>query len=301
MDQPPRSRDDQVDPRFAQWRATGDLDIRNALVEDLSWLASFCARRFVHRGESRDDLAQVALVGLVNAVNRFDPERGLSFSTFAVPTIEGELRRWFRDRTWAVHVTRRVKDASRDVASAVDDLTAAFGRTPTVAEIAERTTLDQDEVLEALEAHHLQRGVMLDDRDEEEGRQSSYLGVVDRGYDAARGAHRARRPPLGPPDAPRPPHRAAAVRRGAQPVRDRPRDRGQPGAGLALAPHQSRPDAAGRVLAGRARAGRMSGRIHRFGDRKGRRRCTAQASRRDTCIWLTPMRVAISDWVSSSK
>jgi RNA polymerase sigma-B factor len=185
LDQPTRSPDDQADPRFAQWRATGDIKIRNALVEDLSWLASFCARRFVHRGESRDDLEQVALVGLVNAVNRFDPERGLSFSTFAVPTIEGELRRWFRDRTWAVHVTRRVKDASRDVASAVDDLTAAFGRTPTVAEIAERTTLDQDEVLEALEAHHLQRGVMLDDRDEEEGRQSRYLGVVDRGYDAA--------------------------------------------------------------------------------------------------------------------
>lgn len=185
MSQPPPPRDSQLDPRFAHWRATGDIRVRNALVEDLSWLASFCARRFAHRGENRDDLVQVALVGLVNAVNRFDPERGLSFSTFAVPTIEGELRRWFRDRTWAVHVTRRVKDASREVASAVDDLTATLGRNPTVAEIAERAALGQDEVLEALEAHHLQRGVVLDDRDEEENRQSGRLGVVDRGYDAA--------------------------------------------------------------------------------------------------------------------
>jgi RNA polymerase sigma-B factor len=185
LSQPPRRRDDEVDPRFVQWRATGDIRIRNALVEDLSWLASFCARRFAHRGESHDDLTQVAFVGLVNAVNRFDPERGLSFSTFAVPTIDGELRRWFRDRTWAVHVTRRVKDASRAVATAADDLTATLGRTPTVAEVADRTALGEDEVLEALEAHHLHRGVVLDARDDEDGRQSGHLGVVDRGYDAA--------------------------------------------------------------------------------------------------------------------
>jgi RNA polymerase sigma-B factor len=175
-----------VDPRFARWRATGDLRLRNQLIEELTWLASFCASRFAHRGESRDDLVQVARVGLVNAVNRFDPERGLAFSTFAVPTIEGELRRYFRDKTWAVHVTRRVKDNARVVASAVDDLTATLGRTPTVAEIAERTTLDDEEVLVALDAHHLHRGVALDDRDDEDVHQSgARLGVVDRGYEAA--------------------------------------------------------------------------------------------------------------------
>ena len=190
MSPPPRPRrehhHDGVDPRFARWRATGDMALRNALVEDLGWLASFCASRFAHRtDEARDDLRQVAMVGLVNAVNRFEPDRGLSFSTFAVPTIEGELRRHFRDKTWAVHVTRKVKDNARIVASAVDDLTAAMGRTPTVAEISTHTGLLDDDVLEALEAHHLHRGVALDDRDDEDAHQSGQLGMVDRGYEAA--------------------------------------------------------------------------------------------------------------------
>ena len=100
-------------------------------------------------------------MGLVNAVNRFDPARRLSFSTFAVPTIEGELRRYFRDKTWTVHITRRVKDAGRAVASAVDDLTSTLGRTPTTAEIAARTSLLPEDVLEALDLHILQRGVPL--------------------------------------------------------------------------------------------------------------------------------------------
>jgi RNA polymerase sigma-B factor len=184
MGTPPRPPDG-LDPRFLRFRATGDMGVRNALVEDHSWLASFCASRFGRRGEPRADLVQVALVGLVNAVNRFDPERGLSFTTFAVPTIEGELRRYFRDKTWAVHVTRRVKDAARRVARAVDDLTALLGRTPTVAEIAEHTSLQAEDVLEALEAHHLQRGLALEDREGEEAHESPHLGALDAGYDAA--------------------------------------------------------------------------------------------------------------------
>jgi RNA polymerase sigma-B factor len=184
MGTPPRMQDG-LDSRFLRFRDTGDMRVRNALVEDYSWLAGFCASRFGRRGESRDDLVQVALVGLVNAVNRFDPDRGLSFTTFAVPTIEGELRRYFRDKTWAVHVARRVKDAARKVASAVDDLTALLGRTPTVAEVAEHTSLPTEDVLEALDAHHLQRGLALEDGEGEEGHESSHLGVLDAGYDAA--------------------------------------------------------------------------------------------------------------------
>lgn len=181
---PSRPADD-LDPRFARWQSTGDLRIRNALVEDHTWLASFCAHRFARRGESRDDLLQVALVGLVNAVNRFEPDRGLSFSTFAVPTIEGELRRYFRDKTWTVHVTRRLKDASRAVASAVDDLTATLGRTPTAAEVAERTGLRQEEVLEALDVHTLQRTVAIDHGEGDDVHDVTPLGVEDRGYASA--------------------------------------------------------------------------------------------------------------------
>lgn len=183
MNSPPRHRQDGTDPRFARFRASRDIGVRNALVEDFSWLASYCARRFAHRGEPREDLVQVALVGLVNAVDRFDPERGLSFSTFAVPTIEGELRRHFRDKTWAIHVTRRLKDDARRVASAVDDLTATLGRAPTVAEIAARTDLVEEAVLEALEAPRLQRSATLDERDDEEGHHNGPLGVTERGYE----------------------------------------------------------------------------------------------------------------------
>lgn len=185
MSAPPRPATEELDPRFALLRATGDQQVRNALVEDHSWLASFCASRFTRRGEPRDDLVQVALVGLVNAVDRFDPARGLSFSTFAVPTIEGELRRYFRDKTWALHVTRRLKDAGRIVASAVDDLTAALGRTPTAHEVAERTGLRDEEVLEALDLHSLQRGVPLEQGDGDDAHEAAPLGAEDRGFAAA--------------------------------------------------------------------------------------------------------------------
>ncbi|HEX5366149.1 MAG TPA: sigma-70 family RNA polymerase sigma factor [Acidimicrobiales bacterium] len=180
-----RSHDDTSDPRFELLRRTGDLEVRNALVEDFAWLASFCASRFARRGEPREDLVQVALVGLVNAVDRFDPRRGLSFTTFAVPTIEGELRRYFRDRTWAIHVTRRVKDASRATAAAVDDLTSALGRTPTADEVAERTGLRPEEVLEALDVHSLQRGVPLEQGDGDDAHESVALGVDEAGYESA--------------------------------------------------------------------------------------------------------------------
>ena len=189
MSVPPRPHedelDDELDPRFAQLRASGDLRLRNALVEDFSWLASFCASRFARRGEPRDDLVQVALVGLVNAVNRFDPARGFSFSTFAVPTIDGELRRYFRDKTWSLHVTRRVKDASRSVAAAVDDLTSALGRTPTAQEVAGHTGLTDEEVVETLDLHNLRHGVPLEDGEGDDVHDGAVLSVLDPGYEAA--------------------------------------------------------------------------------------------------------------------
>src|SRR4029450_2588039 len=122
-----------VDPRFVELRATGERAVRHALVEYVAWLAKYCAARFAHRGEPRDDLVQAALVGLVKAVDRFDPGRGGGFSTFAVPTILGELRRHFRDKTWPVHVPRRGKDLYMAVGAVVDELTAGVGRSASVA------------------------------------------------------------------------------------------------------------------------------------------------------------------------
>jgi RNA polymerase sigma-B factor len=171
--------------RFARWRATGDLLQRNALIEEHTWLASYCANRFARRGESREDLMQVALLGLVKAADRFEPDRGLAFSTFAVPTMVGELRRYFRDKTWSVHVTRRSKEASRTVSIVVDELTAVLGRTPGVEEIGERAGLDHAAVLEALEVNTLRKSAPLDASDPDEPAGDAALAVIEPGFEAA--------------------------------------------------------------------------------------------------------------------
>jgi RNA polymerase sigma-B factor len=174
-----------VDPRFVELRATGERAVRNALVEDFAWLARYCAARFAHRGEPRDDLVQAALVGLVKAVDRFDPGRGVVFSTFAVPTIMGELRRHFRDKTWPVHVPRRGKDLYMAVGAVVDELTAALGRSPSVAEIAERADLTIEEALEALEMRSCYRGLPLEPEDQDDPAADVALSEIDSGFESA--------------------------------------------------------------------------------------------------------------------
>jgi RNA polymerase sigma-B factor len=186
MDTPPEPR---VDPRFARYRATRDRALRNEIVLDHHWLALHCARRFDRRGEPRDDLVQVAVVGLVNAVERFDPDRGVVFTTFAVPTITGELRRHFRDRTWTLHVPRRAKERYLAVAGAADELTPALGRSPSIGEIAAHADLTVEEALEALEVGGSYRGVAFADGDDEDGHHERALGVEDGGYEAAETRH----------------------------------------------------------------------------------------------------------------
>ena len=151
-----------IDERFAVYRRSGDRQLRDELVEEHAPLAHFLARRFSNRGEPVDDLVQVALVGLLKAVERFDPERGLQFSTFATPTILGELKRHFRDRGWAVRVPRRVQELHLQLGRIVATLGQEHGRSPTPAEVAERAGVSEEEVLEAMEAGSLYRLVSLD-------------------------------------------------------------------------------------------------------------------------------------------
>ena len=125
-------------------------------------LAEFLARRFAHRGESADDLQQVALVGLLKAVERFEPDRGLQFSSFATPTIVGELKRHFRDRGWAVRVPRRIQELRLELDRTVNDLTQELGRPPTPGEIAQRAGVLEEEVLESMEAGSLYRLASID-------------------------------------------------------------------------------------------------------------------------------------------
>jgi RNA polymerase sigma-B factor len=108
---------------FLEYRRTGDRALRNELIERYRRLAEFLARRFNNRGEPLDDLRQIALIGLLKAVERFDPSRGLQFSSFATPTISGELKRYFRDKGWAIHVPRRLQELQRPRSSTLSPKT----------------------------------------------------------------------------------------------------------------------------------------------------------------------------------
>lgn len=145
--------------RFSRGR---DPALRDEIIERANWLALRGARRFVDRGEPFDDLLQVARLGLMKAVDRFDPSLGVPFGAYATPTIMGELRRYFRDHTWSVHVSRRAKDLRPMVNAASDKLAAELGRSPRVSEIAQVLDIGEDAVLEALEANNAYRANSLD-------------------------------------------------------------------------------------------------------------------------------------------
>jgi RNA polymerase sigma-B factor len=147
---------------FREYRRTGDRRLRNRLVEMNMALAEPHVRRFGGRGLPKEDLRQMALLAIVHAVDRFDPEMGVAFSTFAGRTIEGELKRFLRDRSWAVRPPRRFQEVFLTVRKAEDELVQQLGRSPTVAELACAVGEDEDLVLEALEAGGARRASSLD-------------------------------------------------------------------------------------------------------------------------------------------
>lgn len=163
MTEESRQRTDPVvfDPVFREFVATGDRRIRNRLVEEFRWVAHHCARRFSDRGEPHDDLVQVAQLGLVKAVERFNPDHGSSFPSFAIPTVLGELRRHFRDTTWAVHVPRAAKDLAVGLPKEMEALRHQLGRAPTVDELAARLGIGAAAVVEALDASNAYRPASL--------------------------------------------------------------------------------------------------------------------------------------------
>ena len=141
----------QEDARlFTRYRRTGDQDAREELVARFLPLAKHLAARY-RDGHDYDDLVQVASFALIKAIDRYDPERGLAFSSYAVPTIVGELKRYFRDHSWAVRVPRALQDRALQVQRASAQLTARLGRSPTPAELAEALDSSVELVLEALQ------------------------------------------------------------------------------------------------------------------------------------------------------
>src|SRR3954466_10389056 len=143
---------DELAAKFQAYRQNPDRELRNEIVTAYAGLAHSVARRFARRGEPLDDLYQVASFALMKAVERFDPERGVNFTSFAVPTMLGEIKRHFRDRTWSAKVPRSAKERLTRLRMATDALTTELQRSPTISELAERLDLTIDEVIEALEA-----------------------------------------------------------------------------------------------------------------------------------------------------
>jgi len=153
---------------------------RDQLVEMFMPLAEYLARRFRGRGEAIEDLTQVAMIGLIKAIDRFDPSREVQFTTYATATVVGELKRHFRDKGWALRVPRRLQETGLHVGRVVSELYQDLGRSPTVGEIAERTGLTEEEVLEGMEAVHAYSAVSLDAPADDEGTPSmDKLGTQD--------------------------------------------------------------------------------------------------------------------------
>jgi RNA polymerase sigma-B factor len=159
-----------------------DREIRDERVHSHLGLAHQLARRFSNRGEAHDDLVQVASLALVRAAERFDPDRGVMFSTFAAASIIGELKRHFRDRGWAVRAPRRLQELVLEIGSATDRLGQQLGRAPTVPELAKEIGASTADVLEALEAGQSYRTSSLDARDREGQTMGESLGSEDSGY-----------------------------------------------------------------------------------------------------------------------
>jgi RNA polymerase sigma-B factor len=164
---------------------TGDPDrlrIRGELVELHLPLVEYLARRFRNRGEWLDDLTQVATIGLIKSIDRFDLERGVEFSTYATPTIVGEIKRHFRDKGWAVRVPRRLQELKLALTKAIGDLAQKEGRAPTVAEIAAHLQMTEEEVLEGLESANAYSTVSLDapdSGDDDAPAVAESLGMLD--------------------------------------------------------------------------------------------------------------------------
>jgi RNA polymerase sigma-B factor len=167
---------------FLEYAESRDERIRNQLVEEHLGLAHHLARRFTNRGEPYEDLVQVASMGLVKSVDRFDADRGVEFSTFATRTIIGELKRHFRDKGWAIRAPRRIQELYLTLGPSVEMLTQQLGRPPTVAEIAELLDTSEESVLEAMEAGQRYRTASIDAPDRQDGTLSSRLGQIDSGY-----------------------------------------------------------------------------------------------------------------------
>src|SRR5215217_8511865 len=172
---------------FGQFRdasipETSRLAARDGLVALHLPLVEHCARRFRNRGEPFEDLVQVGTIGLIKSIDRFEPDRGVEFSTYATPTIIGEIKRYFRDKGWAIRVPRRLQELRMQIGTASAELTQTLGRSPTPRELAEAIGCSMEEIVEGIESSNAYSTLSLDaydDSDDGGGSMLDALGVED--------------------------------------------------------------------------------------------------------------------------
>lgn len=176
--------DEDTERLFREYKDTRDPKIRDQLVEMHQNLVRFLAGKFANRGEPLEDLVQVGLIGLINAIDRFDPERGTKFSTYATPTVVGEIRRHFRDKAWSLKVPRRLQELNLAANKAAETLSQRLGHPASVQEIAQAIGSSEEETLEAIELGNAYDTVSLDSKLPFEGESApltlaEFVGGID--------------------------------------------------------------------------------------------------------------------------
>jgi RNA polymerase sigma-B factor len=147
---------------FNKFKQTKDLEIRNELIERHLYIAQILSKKYVNRGIEYDDIYQVACIGLIYAIDRYDLDKGFEFSSFATPTIIGEIKKYFRDKGWAIRVPRRIQELSKKINNSKVVLSQKLQRSPTVEDIADYLNISKEEVLEAMEASKVYTPQSLD-------------------------------------------------------------------------------------------------------------------------------------------
>lgn len=176
--------EEDAESLFAKYAETRDPKVRDRLVVMHQNLVRFLAGKFMNRGEPIEDLVQVGTIGLINAIDRFDPSRGTKFSTYATPTIVGEIRRHFRDKAWSLKVPRRLQELNLAANKAAESLSQKLGRSPSIQEIAQMVQASEEETLEAIELGNAYETVSLDTKLAYEGESAplslaEFVGDVD--------------------------------------------------------------------------------------------------------------------------
>lgn len=173
---------------FDRYYETKDISLRNEIVESYLYMVDILIRKYLNKGVEYDDLHQVGAMALISAVERFDPAKGYEFSSFATPTIIGEIKKYFRDKEWSVKVPRRMKEISGKIQAAKDELFNRYQRTPTIPELADCIGHSEEEVFQAMESSMAYNAFSLNQTFDEAGDEGEsaaferYAAVEDDGY-----------------------------------------------------------------------------------------------------------------------